>query len=66
LREKERAAAEANKAKSGFLAMMSHEIRTPMNAVLGLAGSLLDGDLPPAQREVVVAIRDSGDDLYES
>jgi signal transduction histidine kinase/ActR/RegA family two-component response regulator len=63
LREKERAAAEANKAKSGFLAMMSHEIRTPMNAVLGLAGSLLDGDLPPAQREVVEAIRDSGDDL---
>jgi signal transduction histidine kinase/AmiR/NasT family two-component response regulator len=63
LREKERAAAEANKAKSGFLAMMSHEIRTPMNAVLGLAGSLLDGDLPPVQREVVEAIRDSGDDL---
>ena len=63
LREKERAAAEANKAKSGFLAMMSHEIRTPMNAVLGLAGSLLDGELPPAQRDVVEAIRDSGDDL---
>ena len=63
LRAKERAAAEANKAKSGFLAMMSHEIRTPMNAVLGLAGSLLDDDLPKAQREVVEAIRDSGDDL---
>ena len=40
-----RAAADANNAKSGFLAMMSHEIRTPMNAVLGLAGSLLDDEL---------------------
>jgi signal transduction histidine kinase/CheY-like chemotaxis protein len=63
LREQKRAAAEANAAKSGFLAMMSHEIRTPMNAVLGLAGSLLDDDLMPAQRKVVEAIRDSGDDL---
>jgi signal transduction histidine kinase/CheY-like chemotaxis protein len=63
LREQKQAAAEASAAKSGFLAMMSHEIRTPMNAVLGLAGSLLDDDIPPAQREVVEAIRDSGDDL---
>jgi len=63
LREQKRAAAEANNAKSGFLAMMSHEIRTPMNAVLGLAGSLLDEDLSPARRVVVEAIRDSGDDL---
>ena len=63
LRERERAAAEANNAKSGFLAMMSHEIRTPMNAVLGLAGSLLDDELAPAHRMVVEAIRDSGDDL---
>ena len=43
--------------------MMSHEIRTPMNAILGLAGSLLDDGLAPTQREVVEAIRDSGDDL---
>ncbi len=62
-RERERIAEEASRAKSGFLAMMSHEIRTPMNAVLGLAGSLLDGGLNPAQQQIVEAIRDSGDSL---
>ena len=61
--ERERHAEEANRAKSGFLATMSHEIRTPLNAVLGLAGSLLDGSLAPAQCEVVRAIRDAGDSL---
>jgi hypothetical protein len=63
LRERERNAEEANRAKSGFLAMMSHEIRTPMNAVLGLAGTLLDGSLAAPQRKAVEAIRDSGDNL---
>jgi CheY-like chemotaxis protein len=43
--------------------MMSHEIRTPMNAVLGLASALLDDSLSVDQREVVAAIRDSGDSL---
>ena len=63
LRQREKLAEEANRAKSGFLAMMSHEIRTPMNAVLGLAGSLLDGSLPREQHAMVRAIHDSGDML---
>jgi PAS domain S-box-containing protein len=63
LRERRRLAEEASRAKSAFLAMMSHEIRTPMNAVLGLASSLLDDTLSPDHRDVVIAIRDSGDTL---
>jgi PAS domain S-box-containing protein len=62
-RERQRIAEEASRAKSAFLAMMSHEIRTPMNAVLGLASALLDETLSADQREVVAAIRDSGDSL---
>lgn len=64
----ESAAAEAsasNKAKSAFLAAMSHEIRTPMNGVLGMATTLLQTDLSPAQREQAEIIKQSGDALLE-
>ena len=57
------AAEAAALAKSDFLAMMSHEIRTPMNAVLGMA-SLLDATpLNAQQRELVDAIKSSGNTL---
>ena len=65
LRQQERTAEAANRAKSNFLAVMSHEIRTPMNAVLGLTSTLLETNLSRDQRESVHAIHVAGDSLLE-
>jgi signal transduction histidine kinase/ActR/RegA family two-component response regulator len=63
-----RAADEANRTKSEFLAMMSHELRTPMNGVLGFA-QLLGGEhfgpLSTKQKEFVDHILASGHHLLE-
>ncbi|WP_170766388.1 response regulator [Ruegeria lacuscaerulensis] len=40
LKQRERDAEEANRAKSQFLANMSHELRTPLNAVIGITEML--------------------------
>lgn len=56
------AAEEANRAKSGFLAMMSHELRTPLNAIGGYAALLEEGVMGPlvdGQLEYVARIKRS-------
>ncbi|MGI1663556.1 ATP-binding protein [Palleronia sp. KMU-117] len=55
-----RAAEEASRAKSRFLAAMSHEIRTPMNAIMGFAQLLRLSSLDAKRTSHVDAILKAG------
>jgi len=66
LRRARDAAAEANRAKSDFLAVVSHELRTPLNAISGyvdLIGMELEGPVTPRQREFLSRIQRNGEHL---
>jgi PAS domain S-box-containing protein len=63
IKNAQRLAEDATRAKSAFLSSMSHEIRTPMNAVIGMTSILLDSSLNEEQRESAEVIRTSGDHL---
>jgi signal transduction histidine kinase len=56
-------AEESEKAKQMFLANMSHEIRTPMNAIIGFATLLEESGLTSKQKEWIMPIKYSGDNL---
>ena len=56
-------AAEAEAAKTRFLASVSHEIRTPMNGVLGMAELLMNSPLDADQTVYARTIHSSGSAL---
>lgn len=63
LEAEHRAAEQASRAKSAFLAVTSHEVRTPLNAVLGLAQTLKREPLTPGQHELIDGVLASGEML---
>ncbi len=66
LNQAKKAAANAKKSKTDFLAMVSHELRTPLNAVLGMAQLMSSSNLSPMQKDQLEVILSSGKSLLGS
>ena len=65
LRNRQRQADSANRAKTEFLSRMSHELRTPLTAILGFADILEMAELEAKQRECVQIIMRAGRHLRD-
>ena len=63
LRSAADSAAQANRAKSDFLASMSHELRTPLNSVIGFSSILDRSPLNTDQREWISSLRNAAEQL---
>src|SRR6056297_2737238 len=60
LKQAQRNAEKASRAKTEFMMNMSHELRTPINGIIGFSGILEESDLNETQKEFVRNIHVSG------